>query len=892
MLYNGFMVTKILATKLFIPSPRPALVYRPRLVERLNEGLHRKLTLISAPVGFGKTSVLSEWIPKSPHCVTWLSLDKEDSESTRFWTYFITSLQGLRSDLGKDALSLLQSMPAPSINSILSTLINSITTFSDTFAMVLDDYHMIDSKPIDQAFTFLLEHLPPNMHLVITTREDPHLPLARLRARSQLTELRAADLRFTTSEAAEFLTQVMGLNLSEEDIAALENRTEGWIAGLQLAAISMRGQKDLTSFIQSFTGSHHFIMDYLVEEIFQQQSEFVRTFLLCTSILERLCGPLCDAVLLDSSNSGQKVLEYLDQTNLFIVPMDNERRWYRYHHLFAELLQQRLQQGSVPPTGERGMEEVAELHIRASKWFEDNGMVIEAFQHAAAANDIERAARLIEGRGAPVHFRGAASQVLNWLTSLPESILDDSPSLWVTYASVLLFVGQNSAAEPKLQAAEAAIGKTEPDDEMRDIIGRIAAMRATMAVGRNDSDIIISQSQRALAYLSLENLPYRTAVNWTLGYAYQFQGDRLKASQAYNEIISTAETFENSIYVIAAFTSLGQIQETDNQLSMAAKSYERVLQLAGDPSQPIACEAHLGLARLYYQWNDLNAAQKHGQRCQQLMQQIESVSTVVSHKLFLARLLLSRGDVSALEAVFQEAEAYIHQHKFCNQMADVAAIQVLVLLRKGDLVTASDLAQTYPLPISQARIHLAQGNPRKALDVLAPVRQQAEKKNWHDERLKVLILQSLAHWAQGSSETAVEILKDALVSAKPGGLIRIFVDEGPSMARLLYEALAREIEPAYVRQLLAAFPVSDSEPAALTLPPDVEAGLIEPLSMRELEVLQVIAEGLSNQEVAKRLYLSLHTVKVHARNIYAKLGVKNRTQAVATGRSLGILSKT
>jgi LuxR family maltose regulon positive regulatory protein len=886
------MATKILATKLYIPSSRPEIVYRPRLIERLNENLHSKLTLISAPVGFGKTSVLSEWIPKSPHCVTWLSLDKDDNESIRFWTYFISSLQGLRSDLGKDALSLLQTIPAPSINSILLTLINDITTFSDTFAMVLDDYHMIDSKPIDQALTFLLEHLPPNMHLVITTREDPHLPLARLRARGQLTELRAADLRFTPSEATEFLTQVMGLNLSEEDIVALENRTEGWIAGLQLAAISMRGQKDLTSFIQSFTGSHHFVMDYLVEEIFQQQSEFVRTFLLCTSILERMCGPLCDAVLLDSSNSGQKVLEYLEQANLFIVPLDNERRWYRYHHLFSELLRQRLQLGTVPPTGEKGLEEVSELHIRASKWFEDNGLEIEAFQHAAAANDVKRAARLIEGKGAPVHFRGAASQVLNWLTSLPESILDDSPSLWVTYASVLLFVGQNSAAEPKLQAAESAIAKTEPNDEMRDLIGRIAAMRATLAVGRNDLDIIISQSQRALANLSPENLPFRTAVNWTLGFAYQSQGDRLRASQAYNEIISTADTFENSIYIIAALTSLGQIQETDNQLSQAAKSYGLVLKLAGDPPQPIACEAHLGLARLNYQWNNLNAAQKHEQRCQQLMQQIESVETVVSHKVFLARLLLAKGDVSAVDAVFQEAEAYIHQHNFLFRMADVAAIQVVVSLSRGDLVTAANLAQTYHLPISQARVHLAQGDPGKALDVLAPVRQQAEEKRWQDERLKVLVLQALAHWAQGRSATAVELLKDALVAAKPGGFIRIFVDEGAPMARLLYEALARGIEPVYVRRLLAAFPVANSEPAALSLPPDAEAGLIEPLSMRELEVLQVIAEGLSNQEVANRLYLSLHTVKVHARNIYAKLGVTNRTQAVAKGRTLGILPQT
>ena len=888
------MTTPLLSTKFFIPPARPGVVSRPRLLERLDAGAHAKLILISAPPGYGKTTLITQWIQQIQSNKTaqicWYSLDGDDNGTQQFFRYLasaVEDLPGQQSTLKQ----LIQSPQALPVKNLMNAFINDAAAVSTPFFLILDDYHVIESVEIDQAMDFIIENMPPPMTLIITSRSDPGFPMARRRARAELIELRVDDLRFTEGEAAQFIQQTTNLALSLNQIAALETRTEGWIAGLQMAALSIQGQEDTDGFIRAFTGSHRFVLDYLVEEVLQLQPERVRNFLLRTSILDGLCGPLCDAVT--GQKDGRVMLEELERSNLFVVPLDDERRWYRYHNLFAELLRQRLQQGSVPPTGEKGMEEeVAELHIRASKWFEDNGLEIEAFQHAAAANDVERAARLIEGKGAPVHFRGAASQVLNWLTSLPESILDDSPSLWVTYASVLLFVGQNSAAEPKLQAAEAAIAKAEPDDEMRDLIGRIAAMRATMAVVRNDLDIIISQSQRALAHLRPENLPYRTAVNWTLGYAYQSQGDRLRASQAYNEIISTAETFDNSIYLIAALTSLGQIQETDNQLSLATESYEHVLRLAGDPPQPIACEAHLGLARLHYQWNDLNAAQKHGQKCEQLMQQIESVATVVSHKIFLARLLLARGDVSAVDAVFQEADAYMHQHDFVFRMADLAAIQVIVLLHQGDLVTAADLAQTHHLPISQARVHLAQGDPGKALDVLAPVRQQAEEKSWQDERLKVLVLQALAHWAQGRSETAVELLKDALASAKPGGFIRIFVDEGASMARLLYEALARGIEPAYVRRLLAAFPVADSKPAALSLPPDAEAGLVEPLSMRELEVLQVIAEGLSNQEVANRLYLSLHTVKVHARNIYAKLGVKNRTQAVAKGRTLGILSQT
>ena len=352
-------------------------------------------------------------------------------------------------------LGVLQSPQPPPTESILTALLNEITAIPDNFILVLDDYHVIDAKPVDEALTFLLEHLPPQMHLVIATREDPHLPLARLRARGQLTELRAADLRFTPAEAAEFLNQVMGLNLSAEDIAALETRTEGWIAGLQLAAISMQGHQDAASFIKSFTGSHHFVLDYLVEEVLQQQPESVQTFLLRTSILDRLCGPLCDAVLLDPSASGQETLEYLERANLFIVPLDNERRWYRYHHLFADLLRQRLHQSAASSTGDEG-KGVAELHSRASQWYEDNGLEIEAFHHAAAANDVERAERLIEGKGMPLHFRGAVAPVLDWLESLPTTVLDARPSLWVTYASVSLVAGQTTGVEEKLQAAEAA----------------------------------------------------------------------------------------------------------------------------------------------------------------------------------------------------------------------------------------------------------------------------------------------------------------------------------------------------------------------------------------------------------------------------------------------------
>src|SRR5207249_295390 len=366
------MSTPILATKLYIPPPRPNVVSRPRLLERLNEGLHRKLTLISAPAGFGKTTLVSAWVEgiERPRARTaWLSLDEGENDPIRFLTYLVAALQTIAATIGEGVLGMLQSSQPPPIEAMLTTLLNEITTLPDHFVLVLDDYHVIDAKPVDIALTYLVEHLPPQMHLVIATREDPQLPLARLRSRGQLTELRATDLRFTPSEAAGFLNQGMGLNLSAEDIAALETRTEGWIAGLQLAAISLQGQQDAAGFIRSFTGSHHFVLDYLVEEVLGQQPESVQTFLLRTSILDRLCGPLCDAVLLTPSGSGQETLEYLEHANLFLVPLDNERRWYRYHHLFADLLRQRLHQRSASSPGDE-VGDVTELHRRASVWYE------------------------------------------------------------------------------------------------------------------------------------------------------------------------------------------------------------------------------------------------------------------------------------------------------------------------------------------------------------------------------------------------------------------------------------------------------------------------------------------------------------------------------------------
>lgn len=881
----------LLQTKLYVPRLRPSLIPRPRLIETLNHGLTGKLTLISAPAGFGKTTLISSWIDSlqteraapSPARIAWLSLDENDSELSRFLSYVIVALQRIDPQMGESALPLLQASPLP-LSRVLTILLNDIAKQPASLMLVLDDYHAIDSQPIDEAVTFLLEHLPPQLHLAITSREDPNLPLARLRVRGVLTELRAADLRFTVAETAVFLQKVMGLNLTKGQIAALEARTEGWIAGLQMAALSMRGQDDLSGFIQSFTGSHRFVLDYLLEEVLHQQPEHVQEFLLKTAVLNRLTGSLCDA--LTGDDDGQEMLESLERANLFLVPLDNERRWYRYHHLFADLLRQRLlQQGDKVVNG---------LHGRASQWYEDNGLELEAFHHAASAHDTERAQRLMEGAGVPLHFRGGVMPVLNWLGSLETAELDDRPALWVMYASALASIERNSTIEQKLQAAEAAIAAATdqqdlaPDDVTRNLIGHIAALRGSLAVGQHQVATIITQAHRALEYLHPDNLAVRTAVAWQLGVAYQLQGDRYAASQAYSEAIAASRTSGNHLFDLVATIGLGQVQEAETQLHLAADSYRHILQTVGESPLPASCDAYLGLARIHYEWNDLDAAQQDAERSLDLAQQTEEVDTPVASELFLAQLKLAQGDAAGAAALLMPVEQFVHQHNFERRISEVAALQILILLRQDNLAAAADLAQIYDLPLSQARVHLAQDNPAAALALLEPLRQQAQDNRWQKERLQVLVLQALVLKAQGERDTAVHLLNEALALAEPGGFIRIFVDEGLPMAQLLSETAVRGIMPNYCGKLLAVFEAKgqkiEHEPD-----PSPAQSLIDPLTNRELEILTLIAAGLKNKEIAEQLIVSLNTVLYHIKNIYSKLGVNKRTLAIAKAKEHNLI---
>lgn len=671
------MSTPIMVTKLYIPTPRPKAVLRTRLIDRLNKGFYHKFTLICAPAGYGKTSLVCEWIADCGRPAAWLSLEEGDNELTRFLTCMISSLQTLEENIGEGVLAVLQTPQLPPTESILTVLLNEIAAIPTPFILVLDDYHAATSKPVDDAVFFLLDHLPAKMHLVMMTREDPGIPLARLRARDQLTELRAADMRFTLSESEDFLNRTMGLNLTIDEIASLESHTEGWVAGLHLAAISIQGDLDADRLIQSFTGSHHFVLDYLVEEVLQRQPEAVQTFLLQTSVLDRLCGSLCDDVMLDPAVSGKGTLMDLERKNLFVVPLDNERRWYRYHHLFADLLRKRLQENLDG-------RDFAELHKRASIWYENNGYEIEAFRHSVESHDIERTARLLEGKGMPLHLRGAAGISLNWLDSLPAAELDARPALWVIYGSALLIAGKLTSVEHKLRAAEVALGGAEQDVDVRDLIGLIAATRATLASlvltsnpdgaerklqlaevvmqnsgpddktdelvgliaptsdagisGNQGIENVIVQSRRALAYLRPDNIPVRTAAAWMLGVACQRRGDHSAAREAYNEVISNSLIMGHKLMAVMAMIGLGQIEEAENQTSSAAECYQVALRLGGNLPLPALNEAQFGLERVRKRGMKSNLIEPLSQREIEVLELIAKglSNREIGEKLFLA----------------------------------------------------------------------------------------------------------------------------------------------------------------------------------------------------------------------------------------------------------------
>jgi LuxR family maltose regulon positive regulatory protein len=872
------MPTDLLATKFFAP-PRPAQdIARPRLIQRLDAGLARKLTLVCAAAGFGKSTLVSQWAQDCPLPSAWLSLDAQDRDPNRFLAYLVASLERVSQTVGTGLAALLRATPPAAAETVLTLLVNQLAQVPGKLVLVLDDYHLAASTGVNDALAFLLEHMPAQLHLVIASREEPALALGRLRLNGQLAEIRQADLRFGLDEAAAFFQHDSHLHLSAPQVQALEARTEGWISGLKLAALSLHGQQDPAAFIASFTGSHHFIQDYLIEEVLRQQSAAVQTFLLRTAVLDRLCGPLCDALLQDQG--GAHMLQQLDQASLFIVPLDAERRWYRYHHLFADLLRLRLAQ----------TEAAAPLHRRASQWYEAQGLELEAFQQATLAQDMAGALRLIAGNGLPLYFRGVTAPVVQWLSSLTPAGLNSQPMLWVVFAWSLLFAGQPAQLEEKLVAAEAALRSAPPDPTCTDTDGQIAILRAWLAVYRNEAEAIYAQASRALQLLSPQNRPARMAAQCALGVAHMFRGERAQASAAFAEVIDAGLSSGNVMFSTVAATALAGIQATEYQLHAAAATYRTAIQMMGDPSQVLGFEAHLGLAKIVYDWNALDEAQALAQRCSELVELAKSPSEVGAD-LLRARLLSARGEDVEAEALLLRAQGPNQAGPLTDRLREAADLRVRLLLRRGEMGAAAALARAHQLPTGLARTLLAQGQGLQALQTIEGHRRSLQSEARTQEAVQALVLEAMVHQAMGRVDQALPLLRTCLAQAQPQGSIRRFVDEGAPMHTLLSQLRHETGTAKYVAKLLAAFgPPATPSPVAVALPAaspsHVPLGAFSP---RELEILRLIQAGHSNQHIGERLFVSLSTVKWHNQNIFAKLDVQRRTEAVARALQLKLL---
>jgi LuxR family maltose regulon positive regulatory protein len=936
----------LLQTKLHIPPVRPELVTRPRLLERLNEGLGQsgsagcKLTLISAPAGFGKTTLVAEWVQAMgraapaiaamggaapPIAIAWLSLDEDDNDLARFLVYVVATLSKIEANIGKGVLNQLRASPPPA-EEILTFLINVMATMPGQVVLVLDDYHLIEDQAIHDALAFLLARLPPQLHLVISTREDPYLPLARLRARGQLTELRATDLRFTSREAADFLNRVMGLALSAEDIAALEARTEGWIAGLQLAALALqgtgstRGQENVPGFVQSFTGSHRFVLDFLVEEVLGRQPESIQTFLLQTAILNRLTGPLCDA--LTGQDNGQATLERLERANLFIVALDDDRQWYRFHHLFADLLRQRL--------GQTHPDQIPSLHRRASEWYEQNGFADEVIEHALRAWDLARAASLMEAHADAAWRRGEHAKLRHWLDALPLEAVRTKPRLCVYHTWYLFAGGRQDEAEEALKACEEALDAspdlttgTMPlahkgllsDLDRQTMRGRAAVIRAFIATYNGDIPAIIRHARRALDCLPGQDLTWRRDAALALGDAHGFRGDLASAYAARLEAAEASQAAGDTIFSLLAHLKVAITLREQGRLQRVIELCQEQLVFASGSglmhaSVPGGFQAIWGevLAEL----GDLEGALDLVSRGMESAEGGgESLVTGWGY-LCLSRVLYSRGDMAGVIAVAREVEGSARESQVPPWIAaELAAWKARSWLAQGKLAAAARWARQRGLTadgqpeqveafdffslnafVVLARILLARKRWDEAIGLLSRLLEAAEAGERTSKAIEILGLQAMAAQAKGDTSLALAAIENALTLAMPQGFVQTFVDEGPPMAHLLYQALGRGMEPEYVSRLLAAFPVAEPEPAAPTGSQTQGSGLIEPLSERELQVLHLIAEGLTNREIAARLFLSLNTVKGHTRNIYGKLNVHSRTQAVARAQALGLIPPT
>ena len=894
----------LLENKLYIPPPRPDLVRREHLLERLNEGINQKLMLISAPAGFGKTTLLSEWISRSELPVAWISLDKGDNDSVHFIHYLIAALQQIEMNIGRAALSMLQSPQRPPIEPIMINLIKDISDIPNNCVLVLDDYHSIDTKQNHNLVESLIDYLPTQLHLVIATRVDPPLSLARLRGHNQLTELRATDLSFSHSEMTVFFNQVMNLRLSSHEISILESCTEGWIAGLQLAALSMQGREDIASFIKTFAGDDRHIVDYLAEEVLNLQSKQIQDFLLQTSILNRLSGPLCDFVT--GQENGQEILADLERANLFIIPLDNKRWWYRYHHLFSDLLRQRLHQIHSLC--------VRDLHNRASEWYEYNEFGEEAIEHALMAEDFKRAARLVEELFEAIWQRGEPTRMFRWIEALPDECVISSPNLCIIHAWVLCDNGQPQSAERSLKTAERMLDSTDhkntimpkgesarqPSLTNSELQGRIAAIRAYIATNRGDVRSIVKFSGQALQLLHKGDSTWRAGVALSLGMAHTFKGDNVSAIKALSEAVTASKTTGNiNLYLVANFWLVVSLKYS-GQLPRAVDLCKQLLRVINEEKLThTTIEGGLFgvLGEVLYELNEIDEALNYAKKGLILLEQGHYVGYSGWAYFCLLKILSAKQDFPGIKESIRKIEKL-------EQISDVPswithrteAWKARIWLMNGKLDRAVSWAEERGLelvndltPLREtehimfARILVAQDRLNGAVGLLERLSREAERGGRILGLIEILLVKALALKAQRNITEALTTLKEALSLAEPGGYIRIFLDEGLPIAELLKELLAQkaDVPRGYVKKLLSAFSLDKFT--------ETDDGLVEQLSERELEVLWLIAAGLSNKKIMDELFISLSTVKTHLRNIYGKLNVHSRTEAIVKAKELELL---
>ena len=886
----------LLETKLHAPRRR-GVVARPRLRDRLDRRDQPALTLVSAAAGFGKTTLVAEWFADGP-ATAWLSLDRRDNDPALFWSYVVAALRSAAPAVGATARSLLAA-PQPSIDAVVATLLNDLHDVAHDVVLVLDDYHVIDLPEIHDAVAFLLGHLPANVHLVIASRADPPLPLATLRARGELLEIRAADLRFTSDEAAAYLSDAMDLTLAPADVEVLEVRTEGWIAALQLAALSMRGRDDVAGFIAEFAGDDRFILDYLVGEVLDRQSADVRRFLLETSILGRLTGPLCDAVT--RRTDSRETLEQLERANLFLVPLDDRRIWYRYHHLFADMLRAHLLDEA--PDG------VPELHRRASDWYDAHGAPAEAITHAMAGEHVERAAQLIE-LAAPLMGRNRQeATVRRWLEALPDEVFHDRPVLTITLVGARMSTGDPTGVESLLQLVESTLGMSSPppivfdDDAFDSLPAQLAVYRAGLALLAGDIDATIAHATRVLDLVEPTDHLRRGSATALLGLAYWATGDLDTAERRYGEAVTSLIAAEHLPDMLGCSLALADIQIAQGRLGDAARTFETGLRWTTEhPGLRGAADMHVGLSEVLIERNDLDAAARHLEAGTELGEHAGLPQNAYRRRVAMARLRHAHGDLDGALQLLEEAEPLCNTD-FSPPVRPVAALRAREQLARGDLDAALGWATEHGLTaeddldyvdefahVTFARTllarHASEHDARSltdALTVLNRLLSAAEDGHRTGSAIEILTLLAIAHRAGDDAPAAAAALEDALRRAEPEGYIRVFLDGGPAVVALLRSVASHGDATPHARRVMAA-----ADPTRTSAPSPSSTRLVDDLSARELDVLRLLRTDLSGPEIARELLVSLNTFRTHTKNIYAKLGVSTRREAIRRAADLGL----